>query len=445
MAHIDCYYEFHAIAVFDAHDSRCSLKRLSRKLLYLESGVSKPMIVFVNTDLPLPERSSMTSDSPLNMSKLMLFNIVLSSKDRLKFDIDIMELCMHQNFAIRGEEMQCDDVTWNILNKGMCSFKTRIKTQKFCRNEYNLTGLCNRASCPLANSQYATLKHVTILGICYLYMKVIERSHYPRRLWERIKLSRNMTQAVRQIDDALLHWSEYVRHKCKARLIRIHQYLIRMRKMKLRERLSIIFVSITIEYVFRKPKIYYLSATTKIIPIQRKIERREVRREEKALIAAKLDTAIEKELLNRLREGTYGEIYNFRQDAFNRVLDEQEEVDTEFNHEIEVEEINEDTGIREYVADFEESSDEDGDIEDAEEVSDHWNEERNSEGDMMESEENEEVLWKATRIRAEKKKGERQKNCSKILKALQVISKCDFQAEKETSEMEGSEGQTIKT
>ena len=44
------------------------------------------------------------------------------------------------------------------------------------------------------------------------------------------------------------------------------------------------------------------------MPIQRKIERRTRRREDKALIAAKLDTAIEKELIDRLKKGV---VWNF--------------------------------------------------------------------------------------------------------------------------------------
>ncbi|CAM9596245.1 unnamed protein product, partial [Choristocarpus tenellus] len=137
---------------------------------------------------------------------------------------------------------QCDDVIWQIVNHGFCSFKSKIaKEQTFCRNEYNVTGLCNRTSCPLASSRYATIREHD--GVCYLYLKSIERAHVPKDMWEKIKLSRNYTKALGQVSQHLEFFPKHLQHRNKQRLTKIHQYLIRMRKLKLKAKPKLITIN----------------------------------------------------------------------------------------------------------------------------------------------------------------------------------------------------------
>lgn len=157
----------------------------------------------------------------------------------------------------------------------------------------------------------------------------------PAKLWERIRLPKNYTDALKLIDEKLQYWPNFNSHKCKQRLTKLTQYLIKSRKMA-------------------------MAPQVKLIPIKPKQTKREAARERKALIAAKLEKSIEKELIERLKSGVYGEMpLNVNEDVWQRFLnaknglqDDTDAVDLEEEEELE--------GETEFV----EESDAESDVED---------------------------------------------------------------------------------
>ncbi|OCK75575.1 Mak16 protein, partial [Lepidopterella palustris CBS 459.81] len=251
--------------------------------------------------------------------------------------------------------MASDELIWNIIGRDFCSYKVRTtKNQTFCRNEYNVTGLCTKQSCPLSNSRYATIRADPATGTIYLYLKTVERSHLPSKWWERIKLSPNYAKALEQIDNQLIYWPKFLIHKCKQRLTRLTQVNIRIRRLaKEQERLG----------------------ETLVPRLAPKVRRREETRERKAEAAAKVERAIERVLIDRLRSGAYGDRpLNVEPNVWKKVLkglersgegmrdedldegieDEEEGAENEYERETE-----EGVGEVEYVSDLEGESDND--------------------------------------------------------------------------------------
>lgn len=268
--------------------------------------------------------------------------------------------------------MASDEIVWSIINNQFCSFKLKLpgnssKDQKstkstFCRNEHNVTGLCNRQSCPLANSRYATVRSDPATGRLYLYIKTVERAHLPNKWWEKVRLSSNYAKALQQVDERLIYWPKFLLHKCKQRLTRLTQVRVRAQRLaKEEERLG-----------------------EKLVPrLAPKVRRREETRERKAESAAKIERAIERELVERLRSGAYGDKpLNVEEGIWRKVMksleksegvrdedldddieDEEEGVEYEYEKEPGQADEEEDGDV-EYVSDVDESDGEEDDLED---------------------------------------------------------------------------------
>lgn len=253
-----------------------------------------------------------------------------------------------------------DDLIWKVISKQFCSFQIRPhqsqNNQDFCRNEYNVTGLCDRRSCPLANAQYATVKQVD--GKLYLYMKTVERSHTPKNLWQRIKLSKDFTKALKQIDENLLYWNDFNINKCKQRFTRLKQVQITERRMALREERGEV-------------------SERNYVGVKHKVKKREEKRERKALAAARIEKSIEKELLDRLKSGAYGDKpLNVDDKIWKKVLGKMEDEDQEneledeeefdSDEDVQLDSDDEGSGEIEYVEADEDDEDEMVDMEDLE-------------------------------------------------------------------------------
>jgi protein MAK16 len=229
-------------------------------------------------------------------------------------------------------------------------------------------------------------------GVCYLYIKTVERAHLPRDLWEKIKLDANFGEALRQIEENLEYWPTHMINRCKQRFTRIRQTLIRARKIALREN------------------------QVTLVPIKTKTVKREAAREAKAERAAQVEKTVQAELLERLRQGKFG-IYNYPFNQFNQAVDELNPEEEEYEQEMEYEDSLSEADIEDFLAgedgesngDFDEDEfDEGQDFDDDFDYGAAEEEEHDDEGVILDDEAAHSGP-QSKKARVDKKKGKKQK------------------------------------
>mmetsp|Transcript_9770 Transcript_9770/g.19000 ORF Transcript_9770/g.19000 Transcript_9770/m.19000 type:complete len:217 (-) Transcript_9770:531-1181(-) len=176
-----------------------------------------------------------------------------------------------------------DDLIWKIIGEGeFCSFKKKSIRKNFCTHKFNITGLCSKQSCPLANSKYATI--IQKQGVFFLIKKNKKNLSFPNKIWKKIPLSRNFGKAIQEINLNLALWPKFFLYFTKFKLTKLTQVFIRFRISEL-----------------KKPSEFYRNK--KLIPYYEKNTR------EKAF-QIEIEKNIETELLNRLNLGVYGKLYS---------------------------------------------------------------------------------------------------------------------------------------
>jgi protein MAK16 len=115
----------------------------------------------------------------------------------------------------------------------------------------------------------------------FLFIKEPERVSTPKNCYEKIELSSNYNDSLRQIEELLEFSDEKLIHKCKQRLTKLTQYLKRLESIKGTEKM---------EYSVRKKKLTRIERVNAL----------------KVLNKIDIEREVEKELILRLECGVYG-------------------------------------------------------------------------------------------------------------------------------------------